>query len=293
MSTPFSRLILGVVLGAQAGMAAAADGMVLHCPRAGEAVRMIVVGDTRTPNPPEKPLLTQRIIAERPDLFFHLGDMVRDAGENHWRHFDHDDARIRQAGIPFVPMLGNHEYRTMPFFIGDPLAGYFQRFPELDGAHWYQYRCGPLRLVILDTEYSLTRGSLQRSWLERVLGEKKEGVVIVGLHRPPRTGYPGYEVPLAGELTALFGKAGVDLVVSGHVHNYERFLIDGVPHVVTGGGGSPLYEVTRRPDDLYHGGNPGLHYVRVVVTAQGFTAEMVNHDPVSRGFVTGDAFQGK
>jgi len=33
----------------------------------------------------------------------------------------------------------------------------------------------------------------------------------------------------------------VPLVLSGHSHNYERLVVDGVTYVVTGGGSSQLY----------------------------------------------------
>ena len=40
----------------------------------------------------------------------------------------------------------------------------------------------------------------------------------------------------------MFAAAGVDLVLSGHDHNYQRFAgVDGVTYVVTGGGGAGLY----------------------------------------------------
>jgi len=38
-----------------------------------------------------------------------------------------------------------------------------------------------------------------------------------------------------------FAGAGVPLVLSGHSHNYERLVVDGVTYVVTGGGSSQLY----------------------------------------------------
>ncbi len=48
-----------------------------------------------------------------------------------------------------------------------------------------------------------------------------------------------------------FEEAGVDLVLSGHDHNYQRFdERGGVTYVVTGGGGnSRLYELKECPAD--------------------------------------------
>jgi len=46
-------------------------------------------------------------------------------------------------------------------------------------------------------------------------------------------------------LVPLFEKYGVGAVFSGHDHNYQRVLYNGIEYVVTGGGGSPLYDPTR------------------------------------------------
>jgi 2',3'-cyclic-nucleotide 2'-phosphodiesterase (5'-nucleotidase family) len=42
---------------------------------------------------------------------------------------------------------------------------------------------------------------------------------------------------------AVFEKHEVTAVFSGHDHNYQRHLKNGVTYVVTGGGGAPLYDV--------------------------------------------------
>ena len=41
------------------------------------------------------------------------------------------------------------------------------------------------------------------------------------------------------------------MVSAGHIHNYERFLQDGVTYLVSGGGGAMPYEVDRTAADLY------------------------------------------
>ena len=43
-------------------------------------------------------------------------------------------------------------------------------------------------------------------------------------------------------LHPLFVEYGVRLVLSGHVHAYERFEVDGVHYVIDGGGGALLYD---------------------------------------------------
>ena len=60
-------------------------------------------------------------------------------------------------------------------------------------------------------------------------------------------------------LAPLFEQYGVDVVFTGHNHNYERNEVNGVTYIVTGGGGAPaLYkteesELTREAFEVvYH-----------------------------------------
>ena len=56
------------------------------------------------------------------------------------------------------------------------------------------------------------------------------------------------------------------LVSAGHIHNYERHVVDGVTYIVSGGGGAPPHYVERAPDDLYKSiVFPNYHYVKLTV----------------------------
>ena len=53
------------------------------------------------------------------------------------------------------------------------------------------------------------------------------------------------------------------IVLSGHIHNYERFERDGVEYVTSGGGGAEPYPlIFRGSADLYRDtGFPVYHYL--------------------------------
>jgi acid phosphatase type 7 len=57
------------------------------------------------------------------------------------------------------------------------------------------------------------------------------------------------------------------IVVSGHVHNYERFEHAGISYIVSGGGGAKPYRVlVRNPEDLYRdSGFPNFNYLVFMV----------------------------
>jgi len=62
------------------------------------------------------------------------------------------------------------------------------------------------------------------------------------LHHPLYTSgiHTSAETTADENLVPLFEQYGVDMVLSGHNHHYERSLKDGIYYIVTGGGGAPL-----------------------------------------------------
>ena len=87
----------------------------------------------------------------------------------------------------------------------------------------------------------------QATWLEGELKDAPAGVpLVVCLHHPPYSAdaFHGGSAKMGQVLDGAFAAAGrsADLVLSGHVHNYQRFtrtLPDGrsIPYVVSGNGG--------------------------------------------------------
>ena len=50
--------------------------------------------------------------------------------------------------------------------------------------------------------------------------------------------------------TNIFEKHGVDLVLAGHSHFYQHNLVHGIPHLVIGSAGAPLYDPKSAPYTL-------------------------------------------
>ena len=203
------------------------------------AQRFAVIGDFGEGSPEELRIAAQ-VKAMHPDRVLTLGDNVYPTGrERDWqRGFDPPELfGTMVKTTPFMPSLGNHDYYNYD------LRPYFNRFPHLQGRPYYTWSSGNAQFFVLDTEQRLDGGSTQLAWLGAQLAQSTAGVKIVYLHRPPYSS-AGAETPPAWRdaLHRVLAAHGVQLVIAGHEHSYERsHAIDGVTYIVSGGGGAKVY----------------------------------------------------
>ncbi len=151
------------------------------------------------------------------------------------------------------PTPGNHEYVSAgaaPYFTyfgaraGDPKKGY------------YAYDLGEWRVIALNSEipangrFSMSDRMAQEDWLRAEFKDHAKKCTVAYLHRSLfSSGYHGDQTAMHGLYAIMFG-GGVDLVLAGHDHSYERFapmnpatMIDtvtGMTQIVVGTGGSNL-----------------------------------------------------
>jgi Calcineurin-like phosphoesterase len=139
-----------------------------------------------------------------------------------------------RRGLLVAGTLGNHDYEIR--------AGRYE-FDELGmPRRYYRRRIGNIAFFLLDSNRVTTR---QTTWLHRVLARSTARWKVAAFHHPPFTcgGHSGDE-EVAARWVPLFRRYGVDLVLGGHDHNYQRFSPrGGVTYVVHGGGGAALYSL--------------------------------------------------
>lgn len=261
-------------------------------------LRIIVYGDMRftdpsqtsATNPKVRRWLVDQVAAEKPDAVLLSGDVT-------WhgcQASDYDDYRSetqiwRDAHLYIYPALGNHEF-SGGSSKQQCLENWWKAFPELEGRRWYSAQLGSSVYVLnLDSNLSLLAGSEQIAWIQAQLASLPPTVrfVFFNLHHPPivdvqengdasHNGRPN-EHSLAEVLAQAPEKSRARFVVaSGHIHNYERFLQDGIVYLVSGGGGAKPRPIARGPADLYQdSGFPNYHYVRFVLDGENLTGTMV------------------
>lgn len=197
----------------------------------------------------------------KPDAVFALGDLQYPAGTAgaFLAGYDRSWGRFKQITYP-VP--GNHEYG------GDPGAsGYFGYFgqratprdPECTTScrGYYSFDLGAWHVVALNSNCDVlphgdgcSRGSAQNRWLERDLkaANKTTGCTVVLSHDPRWSSSSGAGSPELDPLVETMYDNGVDLLISGDAHTYERFVgqtpagsVDektGITQIIVGTGGA-------------------------------------------------------
>jgi acid phosphatase type 7 len=201
-----------------------------------EPKKIVVYGDTRTHQD-----IHQRIVDTfmqlEPIAVFHTGDLVANGhNSQQWELFNRVTADMRSK-TEFYPALGNHEGNSKL---------YFDNFQLPNNERWYSVRKNNIHFIILDTNTSLKPDSEQYQWLIQDLksiGPDIKFTVGIFHHPPFSTGKHPQDVKgLRSTILPLFEQYGVDVVFSGHDHNYERSLYNGIYYIVAGGGGAPLYK---------------------------------------------------
>ena len=214
-------------------------------PDAPGSYRVAVMGDMGEGSAAEERTAAQ-VLKWKPTHVATVGDNVYPLGrEKDWaKRFDPQFAALRMS-TTWMPALGNHDY-----YAGD-LTPYFNRFPHLKGQAYYSWNLGPAQFFVLDSEQRLDGASAQQAWLAAELAKSTAAYKVIQMHRPmvsSRAGSIGRN--MYGSLGPLLAKHGVQLVLAGHEHGYERSkVVNGTLHMVSGGGGAATYGYPGRQPD--------------------------------------------
>lgn len=223
-----------------------------------EPVRFLAFGDSGGGGSDQHALLEQMYTVPY-DLMIHTGDLAYDNGTI---------AQIESTvfgvyadllrNIPFFPAAGNHDTETMS---GAPFRGVWS-LPTASTNKYYSYDWGRVHFVALDTEAGY---ATQAKWLEQDLASTSLPWKIVYFHRPPySSGEHGSDLSLRAAWAPIFERHGVQLVLAGHDHDYERITPqNGVAYVVTGGGGIGTRPVGRSSFTAF--AEDVIHFVYVEV----------------------------
>ena len=126
-----------------------------------------------------------------------------------------------------LAILGNHD-------VEDHHGAAQLKALSMDG-RWWAKQIGETLFIGLDSNQP--DNPRQLTFLKRTLATADARWKIVALHHPPYSaGYQGSSENVRDMFAPIFEKCGVQLVLSGHDHDYQRSkVINGVTYVVSGG----------------------------------------------------------
>jgi len=169
---------------------------------------------------------TAKLLGSVPGTVFVDGDLAYGDGNSAevMRCYDGTWGRFKRRTRPAA---GNHEYETKDAAGNAP--GYFQYFGAAAGRAgqgYYSYDLGAWHIIVLNSNCSeveggCNAGSPQERWLRKDLAAHPSLCQLAYFHHPLFSSSlpePGVEAMW----TDLY-QAGVELVINGHAHNYERF----------------------------------------------------------------------
>lgn len=267
---------------------------VLPVTRAGQPLRIVVYGDmrftdpanTKDTDPRARKFLAAQVGTVHADVLLITGDIpFHGSDPADWQIFRQEAASWVNGPGHVYPAYGNHE------LLWDAAAGHRNfdiNFPQLHGNGFYSVLMGNVLLITLNSTEPLWPASKQADWLRTQLD-----------HVPPQVDFVFFQmhVPLMADTQSEFianipAPEGVALrrylearaitarqkyiAVYGHIHNYERFELNGITHLISGGGGAHPYPVfLRGPQDQYKDtGFPVFHYIVIDVDGKQATGTM-------------------
>ncbi|ORY93026.1 Metallo-dependent phosphatase-like protein [Syncephalastrum racemosum] len=217
-----------------------------HATNSRQPIRMAAVGDNQFGLRTFVSLLRK---VPAVDYVLHVGDAVQNYPS--LRQWQTDFVGpLTHFGLgqttPLIYAHGNHDH--------DPTYEYhYTRHSDVSTDPWYAFSLadGAIRFVVLDSNLDWQQ---QDDWLQRELASdafQSAQLRLVVVHVPPFVEYwdpDGWFKQKQSEWGAfikdrfvpLFEQYGVDLVISGHQHNYERGERNGVHYTIIGGAGGDL-----------------------------------------------------
>lgn len=203
------------------------------------------------------------------DALLLLGDNVYPAG---------DPGRLQSTVFePFADVLDGDTQLLAIIGNHDVMKGHGEAQLAALGmpGRWWSKRIGDVQIVGLDSND--IDDPVQREFLEEELAATDATWKVILVHHSPySSGYQGSSAASREVVAPIAARYGVQLVLSGHDHDYQRSkVIDGVTYVVTGAAAG-----TRRTgeEDFTAESFSWHHFVDIAVFEDRMVLRAVNQD---------------
>jgi len=268
------------------------------------SVTIAAVGDIACKNPPGNNVhacqyddVSDLIAGHGYDAFLALGDEQYEYGR-YADFVDNYDAYFgRLLGIT-DPVPGNHEYGTTD------AAGYFRYFGSVARNHrgWYSFDLGSWHVIALNsaicspyTGEPCGRGTPEYEWLKRDLAahpNADDPCTLAFWHHPlfdwekyqNNHWIQSFDLDRGKPFWRLLQRAGADIVLTGHNHNYQRYLpmdadgtfdpVRGIVEFIVGTGGrntNALGSPSTRPPTFVTGQGDAMGILSMTLEAGSYS----------------------
>ncbi|CAK9311463.1 unnamed protein product [Citrullus colocynthis] len=184
--------------------------------------------------------LKEEVESGKVDAIFHIGDISYATGFLiEWDFFLHLINPIASR-LPYMTAIGNHERDYLEsesvYQLADsggecgvPYETYFKMPISGKDKPWYSIEIASIHFTIISTEHDFTINSPQYEWMKNDMASvdrsKTPWLIFTG-HRPMYSSIhgliPSVDPVFVANVEPLLLQNKVDLVLFGHVHNYER-----------------------------------------------------------------------
>ena len=188
------------------------------------------------------------------EFMLNMGDFTNDSTNEEWDYYDEAMKEINLS-TTLAPIAGNHD--------GLGVHNWFNNMFNLDTSESvqvkngvnYSFDYGNAHFAVLNTNDMLSISIAQLNWLKNDMNGTDADWKIVCMHKSPYTLGKDGKWPdalyLQESLAKVLDKCGVDLVLSGHDHQYLRTKPlknnkvneDGTVYVLAGTAGTKRYEI--------------------------------------------------
>lgn len=216
---------------------------------------------------PDAKAVTDATLAQSPDIHLITGDTSYAEGDAKVWDAYFDQQQELFATTPTMAVVGNHDYDAP----GPGASGFQSRFAMPGNEYYYSFDYQNVHFVAVDANgETITEGRAGEElvWLEQDLAQAQTARangeidwIVVFQHQPLYSSEDSRRnnIYTITALEPIYQRYGVDLVLAGHNHMYERSLpmVAGLPtndqqrysreqvgfiQVVNGAGGNGLYE---------------------------------------------------
>ncbi|KAK9058057.1 hypothetical protein SSX86_022897 [Deinandra increscens subsp. villosa] len=180
--------------------------------------------------------MADEVSSGKADSIFHIGDISYATGFLvEWDFFLHLISPVASR-LSYMTAIGNHErdyVNSGSIYLtpdsggecGVPYESYFPMPTAAKDKPWYSIEQGSVHFVVISTEHDWSKNSEQYQWMNRDMAfvdrSRTPWLIFTG-HRPMYSSCGSVDPRFVLQVEPLLLAHKVDLVLFGHVHNYER-----------------------------------------------------------------------